>query len=132
MQVRFLVAIASIAVISGCGGPSSASAISGGNANALRAGEQPDEPMSLHPSSLHFASAQSRAKDEYVRHYGYSGTFDEDCFTKGVAEFDGDGLEGKTGVFVAIPMAAGTCQATFHKGDQTLTLQVTVGNSKRL
>jgi hypothetical protein len=127
MQPRFLAAVAAVVVVSACGGPPSAAAISGGNANALRAGVQPDEPMSLHPLSLHFASAHSRAKDAYVRHYGYSGTFNENCFTKGVAEFDGDGLEGKTGVFVAIPMAAGTCQATFHKGAQTLSLRVTVG-----
>ncbi len=86
--------------------------------------------MSLHPSSLHFSSANSKAKDEYVSHYGYSGTFDENCFSQGIAEFDGDGLQGKTGVFVAIPMAAGTCQATFHKGAQSLTLQITIGHGK--
>jgi hypothetical protein len=99
-------------------------------APAAGAVAQPNESMSLHPLSLHFSSGNSKAKDEYVSHYGYSGTFDEDCFSKGIAEFDGDGLKGKTGVFVAIPMADGTCQATFHKGAQTLTLQITIGRRK--
>jgi hypothetical protein len=137
MHPRYFAPVAAILFASACNTTTSATSTPAGMdpstaGSATRATVQPNEPMSLHPLSLHFSSANSKAKDEYVRHYGYSGTFDEDCFTKGIAEFDGDGLQGKTGVFVAIPMAAGTCQATFHKGAQSLTLQITIGHGKGL
>jgi hypothetical protein len=137
MHPRYFASVAALLCASACNTTTSATSTPAGMDpstadSAIPAAAQPDEPMSLHPLSLHFSSANSKAKDEYVRYYGYSGTFDEDCFSKGIAEFDGDGLKGKTGVFVAIPMAAGTCQATFHKGAQTLTLQITIGHGKDL
>ena len=134
IRARLLAAVGAIILLPACGQAPLASSALGSFAIAAQAGlrgaARPNEPMRLHPLSLHFSSPRSGAKDAYVEHYGYGGTFEENCFTQGIAEFDGDGLEGKTGVFVAIPMAAGTCQATFHKRAQSLTLQITVGHGK--
>jgi hypothetical protein len=88
--------------------------------------------LALHPSSLHFKSPAGEYKREYVHDYGTGGTFHSNCFTKGVAEFAGDGLKGNTGVFDAIPIASGRCEATFRNAQgQQLTLHITIGAGSR-
>jgi hypothetical protein len=86
------------------------------------------ETFSLHPSRIHIPSPQSRYQREYVHGFGESGTIEEDCIQKGVAEVAGTGLRANTLVADVIPMATGHCTATFTNGSGAkLTLPVSVG-----
>ncbi len=82
----------------------------------------------LDPARRFFKSPQQSYKREYVHGYIDGGAFNSDCFTRGIAEVDGDGLKGNTGIFDVIPLKSGRCSATFRNAHgESLTLRITIG-----